>query len=69
MNFETEWTGEEKLVIAIDCGATQSEMSFLQQSIMMRMLICSAAAGVAYAHLLPQGLLSQTFGTSIIHFS
>jgi hypothetical protein len=67
MNFETEWTGEEKLVIAIDCGATQSEMSFLQQS--MRMLICSAAAGVAYAHLLPQGLLSQTSGTSIIHFS
>jgi hypothetical protein len=30
MSFETKWAGEEKLIIAIDCGTTRCETSIQQ---------------------------------------
>jgi len=52
-----KWTGEEKLVIAIDCGTTQSE-SFISIASYIE-TNCRAKAGVAYAHLLPEGKCSS----------
>jgi hypothetical protein len=31
MSFETKWGGEEKLIIAIDCGTTRCENSIQQE--------------------------------------
>src|ERR1700722_18587397 len=52
-----KWTGEEKLVIAIDCGTTQSE-SFISLASYIE-TNWRAKAGVAYAHFLPEGKCSS----------
>jgi|ERR1700722_9925864 len=51
MLFETKWTGEQKIVIAIDCGTTLSEIF----NHMCRTMLSCFVAGVTYVHLLPQG--------------